>query len=593
MLTATSGFTGPKNPLTPSSSLRVAVNTTIHTTQSQCDNVRQLFAALTTPSELSQLSEMYAPPSPEGKSPTEKRPLSLPSASPSPSKDDSRLSPTSRRDKRSTWNGTYSSLASAGSPTPQFLRRREKRRSDLFSLLSASTTPASSFSEPVTPATPATGSLFGVQEHDEKDIFDDSLDLSFDSDDSFGVAALDMQRNRQNAGYATVGARPMSSFYGSSKFTSIQPPRHPLSLSALQNSLQSALASKRYSCSHLLALRFDEDDEEGYWEDVRSVMSLLTSAFADAAARLTESLEEAERLRIKFENPSPESMPSHSRSTSLTGQQSRRRSRPISFAPMPSHMARFGAHVDAITTALNDARNNLEDCVDTLKAGSEPVGDVQEHPALQAYERLRKELGIALRECERGREKLLDIVSPPSGAEADDDEGQGEDMDDLPSLGSSGREHDQDQDQDNSSLEEMHQAPEHEPEVQVADEREEDVLPPPGIEQVYEGEPVTLPEWTRERSKMSREERIRAAREKREQQQQQQVDTGKEKWGPTGEVVQELKDVIWKVGEKRRRLAIVPPPPHQPLLPPPQSPLPPIPTEHVLESGPEHFGVAL
>jgi len=30
---------------------------------------------------------------------------------------------------------------------------------------------------------------------------------------------------------------------------------------------------------------------------------------------------------------------------------------------------------------------------------------------------------------------------------------------------------------------------------------------------------------------------------------------GIEKWGPSGEVVQELKDVIWKVNEKRRKMA--------------------------------------
>ena len=28
-----------------------------------------------------------------------------------------------------------------------------------------------------------------------------------------------------------------------------------------------------------------------------------------------------------------------------------------------------------------------------------------------------------------------------------------------------------------------------------------------------------------------------------------------ERWGPGGDVVDELKDVIWKVGERRRRMA--------------------------------------
>ena len=30
---------------------------------------------------------------------------------------------------------------------------------------------------------------------------------------------------------------------------------------------------------------------------------------------------------------------------------------------------------------------------------------------------------------------------------------------------------------------------------------------------------------------------------------------GRERWGPGGEVVQELKDVIWKVGEKKRKMS--------------------------------------
>ncbi|KAJ6552025.1 hypothetical protein DFH09DRAFT_1319418 [Mycena vulgaris] len=39
--------------------------------------------------------------------------------------------------------------------------------------------------------------------------------------------------------------------------------------------LNSALASKQYACSHLLALLFADEDNEGYWEDV---MVLLVDA---------------------------------------------------------------------------------------------------------------------------------------------------------------------------------------------------------------------------------------------------------------------------------------------------------------------------
>ena len=94
-------------------------------------------------------------------------------------------------------------------------------------------------------------------------------------------------------------------------------------------------------------------------------------------------------------------------------------------------------------------------------------------------------------------------------------------------------------------------------------------LPPPGIEQVFEAESTQVGIFTRERSKLSREERIRLSKAKRESgvplfasgvrssldgttlEEQRPL----EKWGPGGEVVQELKDVIWKVGEKRRKMS--------------------------------------
>ena len=110
-----------------------------------------------------------------------------------------------------------------------------------------------------------------------------------------------------------------------------------------------------------------------------------------------------------------------------------------SFAPMPSHLARFAAHVDAISSALNDAREQLEQCVATIREDKSPdfstvpqadgpsadpfgLEGASENPALQAYDRLRKELGYALRECERGRERLLDILAPPKARNETDEE---------------------------------------------------------------------------------------------------------------------------------------------------------------------------
>ncbi|KAK0202388.1 hypothetical protein DFS33DRAFT_1504353 [Desarmillaria ectypa] len=554
-------------PSSPSSPLRVALSSTLHTTQTQSDNVRNLFAALTSPSELSQLSEMYAPPSPPPKSFfSPPRPISEPCSH--------RLSFTSRDSKRSTWNGSYSSLAVAGSPTRQILKRREKRRSDLSALLGIPT----SQSEPVTPVS----DLCGVQEQEEDHDTSDDDELSFTNQPEnctpFGMAALDLRRRHKSAGLDALGM-PFNRSYvypprspistssalrsptaSASKFTAVQPARHPLSLSSLQTLLQGTLGSKRYACAHLLALRFGEDDDEGYWEDVGSVMELLTSTFADTAARLTEALEEAERLKLRLENPSPNSLPSHSRSVSLTGQ---------SFAPMPSHMSRFAVHVDAISSALKDAREDLDQCIDALRA--EPsLFPPSPHPALEAYERLRRELGLALRECERGRERLLDIISPPrldDDPDPDVDPFGGDSVgisDDLPGLASD------DSDKPDSST-----SPAEYGDVTVDQNAiiMEERLPPPGIEQVFESEEGAGMVFHREKSKLSREERIKLVKQRRERGEttlvpRERDDGGLkvEKWGPGGEVVQELKDVIWKVGEKRRRLFNVPSTVTPPLL---------------------------
>ncbi|KAK0501761.1 hypothetical protein EDD18DRAFT_1144248 [Armillaria luteobubalina] len=548
-------------PSSPSSPLRVALSSTLHTTQIQSDNVRNLFAALTSPPELSQLSEMYAPPSPPPKSFTfPPRPISEPTSR--------RLSFTSRDSKRSTWNGSYSSLAVAGSPTRQILKRREKRRSDLSALLGIPT----SQSEPVTPISAT--ALSGVQEEDHDTSDDDDLSFTNPPEGStpFGMAALDLRRRRKSAGLDALGmsynrsyvspprspistsSAPRSPTASAAKFTAIQPARHPLSLSSLQTLLQGTLGSKRYACAHLLALRFGEDDDEGYWEDVQSVMELLTSAFADTAARLTVALEEAEALKVRLENPSPSSLPSHSRSVSQ------------SFAPMPSHMSRFAVHVDAISSVLKDAREDLDQCVDALRDEAS-LFSPPPHPALEAYERLRRELGLALRECERGRERLLDIISPPrldDDPDTDADPFSSSITDDLPGLAS-----------DDSDKPDSFVSPAEYGDVTVDRHTAitEERLPPPGIEQVFESEEGAGMLFHREKSKLSREERIKLVKQRRERGEPALVprepdDEGLkvEKWGPGGEVVQELKDVIWKVGEKRRRLFNVPSTVTPPLL---------------------------
>jgi hypothetical protein len=523
---------------------------------------------------------MYSPPSPikSGFTPeTSTRPFSFPSArlsSPPPHQ------PTTPENKRATWNGSYASLAYAGSPTKAISRRRDKHRphlSDVFrgAASSAPTTPL--------PHTPGPSLPDVAEDYNEEELSTSSTPAFSPLPSSFGSAALNLQRNRKSDGmeafqtppsnYFTTDLRTprsarsnlfFSTISPSSKFTSVQPARHPLSYSSLIHSLQGALAAKRYACSHLLALRFGDEEDEGYWEDVRSVMGLLTSSLADSCSRLSEALDEAERQNLQDQQPTPEASQFTISENDIFGvtlkdQESKRRkldSR-ISFAPMPSHLSRFAAHVAAISSALDDAREHLDQCVSSLKSDPIPSSSstssrglrhsrslskmLSPHPseesevelprALQAYERLRRELGLALRECERGKERLLEIVNPPP---IPSDE---EDFDDLPGLGHDGSD-DSDKPDPNSPSEDEADAValasntgrfptavvNAEGDGNILDDATTHLLlttstrhlPLPGIEEVFEADTGAKIAFLRERSKLSREERIKLAKARRE-----------------------------------------------------------------------------
>jgi len=298
-------------------------------------------------------------------------------------------------------------------------------------------------------------------------------------------------------------------------------------------------------------------------------MSLLTTTLIDASSRLTEVLDEVEEQRLKDEAASDTAFdvqPSSSLSSPpvFTHSLSHSISRTTSFAPLPSDLARFAAHVDAISSALNDARDYLEQCVASLKeepslSDSPRLYELSNHPALLAYERLRRELGLALRECERGREKLTNVLLPSPSSSPEDPEkdlptlapDMGSDDSDKPEETSSGV------DVQNEGLTVISLAGE----TFDADDASSHLLltasshhlPPHGIEQVFEAETGSSPAFTRERSRLTREERIKLAKARRESGGEVPV-SKMERWGPGGEVVQELKDVIWKVGERRRRM---------------------------------------
>ena len=622
--------------------------------------------------------------------------------------------------KRATWSGPNANLARSNTSPMHMFRRRlngKNRRSEIPPPLMKQTP---SFSAPVTPF------LDGVKEEVAEDLEmlgqeieilprdytmasgvdrgergeGESLPVTASDGEQFGSAALDMRRKHMSGGleafrrmgYDSLDSPGPSSSHQtpslspSSRFTLLQTSRHPLSISALNLALRGALSAKRYTCSHLLALRFEEEEE--YWEDVRSVMTLLTTSLLDATERLMEALDEAEKRRMKDETPSlpslsreasasppnqstsppqktvplqsrsrspsvtqtphyrshsqtqsypqplylpqhltpiPRHLRSHSGSTSSSASPNanepefptiakakkpfRSIEQMMSYAPTPSHLMRFAAHVDALTCTLNEARNHLEQCVTALRDTSsgktrdsnspdvsldDPFADPQPQgpasttanatAAIEAYDRVRKELGLAFRECERGRDHLLrhveQLTAPPQGVE---DALSGSDTEEVPALG-----HDTGTDESmdergfttvgallqtstlmaNASLgfEDGDDSFSKRLELRLEDAHPKFI----GIEEVFEADTEDLGGFKRERSKLTREERIALTKARRERKelglspsdddlvtnpsgtQDRKASGG---IGPGQEVVQELKDVIWKVGERRRKMA--------------------------------------
>ncbi|KIY46121.1 hypothetical protein FISHEDRAFT_75964 [Fistulina hepatica ATCC 64428] len=518
----------------PSSPLRVTLHSSLQSTQSQCDNVRHLLSALASPSQVPQISEMYAPPSPASALsnsyhmlPNLRRPLSLPTHGLTPS-----------RSKRSTWSGLPP--------------RQQRHHSDLTHL--APQYPSSA------PVSPSKSLPVRRQPNDE-----DDLELGDDNGPQarFSSFALDLQRKRRSAGFEALGISLHGTPEGfqSSRFTTNASPRHPLSTSAINLALQGALAARRHACSYLLALRFTPEDDGGdndYWDDVCSIVGLLTGAFVEITDGLRTALAQAEQQRLREGTPTP----------ALEGTKpelpSRRLLASSSFAPMPDALARFARHVDAISTALDDAKDNLTQTVSSLRDHEDDTSTADlpltsSSVALQAYDRLRHELGIALRECERGRADLVDVLRPPSPPVED------ETLEDLPPLGHDVGSDDSDKAEpaEDDDIPQSSTGPRHHYSGVVAESEgggairpvdasiPSDFLPPPGADMVFEGMSGP-PSVIRERSKLSREERIKLMKARRES--AVAWAPPPPTWGPGGEIVQELKDVIWQVGERKRRM---------------------------------------
>ncbi|KAG8883025.1 hypothetical protein FRB98_003348 [Tulasnella sp. 332] len=724
-------FYGPSTPHSPSSSLRVALSSTLQSTQSHSDNIRQLFAPLTSSSQLAQLSEMYAPPPPQPKASTPSnashpRPQSSPSAksnrmslmSSSVSVDMKRARTMKNADKRMTWSGANGGRA---------IQRRHSLQGlkvdDIGSRGAWSPNPSSSSSTSQYIPSPSSQARYGSKArssladiHDEEsdevltldisaemvsvgvsmmalngfeDTMEDSsrLGSSMPStparkpspaprEDSYTATPPMIKRRRRGSSVTRSSAvpspkdvlrRPITADGlqhrtllkshshnhlsvtppppgGSpSRLSLVQTTRHPLSLAALHEQLQTAMASKRFTAAHLLALRFGDasrspsvqegeereelelldGEDESYWEDVRSVMELLTTALEDAAAELGNAVDDSSREKardmevspmvaqfpaqqhnnernisspLSLRSPFMDSTTTFAPPSSINGRLSQLSTLSVGFAPLPTPLSRYVAHIDMLGKALDDARLQLQACAALIEqpqmspltrsspGGVSPNWTTQRPPieaTLLAWDGLRKDLGVAVRECERGRGSLIDHVKRQTAAQLPPTEeflDLADSEDGVPALAHDHSSNDADVDSDdrNHNLLPVHEAiydsaaveglELRSPVIAGTDEAmqrlmmEADPRLALGVEQVFtydsrqDGESsMALP--SREKSKLSRAERISQMKAKREQSQSSSSGSSVDTWGPGGEVVQELQSVISRVHEKRKGIA--------------------------------------
>lgn len=396
----------------------------------------------------------------------------------------------------------------------------------------------------------------------------------YDGDLPFGIMALQLQRayrtpHRQSLEVSKSNSMLLRASPTNSRFTTQQKFQHPFSMTALQRSLQTALSSKRFACCNLLALRFEDDEDDAYWEDVHSAIALLISTLEDETARLVEALgsshfsRQCEKLPTASPTPiNPTGSPSYRRRTQHRPQDS------ISFAPLPSSLAKFISHAEAMESALDQASDALRACTSSVrKLAGMPLGADENlnsaagaaGAALQAYETLRRDLGRALRDCERARDPLLGLIPKASDAESDSDEPA------VPPLAqdqSSAADSDTGSGRGDPVLDS--------PDVLVYVSRgpavTDDVtrhlltgtnashLPPPGEEQLFEAESTPSTRGLRERPPLSRAQRIALAKAKRENAQQSPVTPDLQ---PGGEIVEELKQVISRVNNRKKLSLLV------------------------------------
>ncbi|CAE6445820.1 hypothetical protein ACGC1H_003914 [Rhizoctonia solani] len=518
----------PQSPHPSTSALRIAITSELNNAISTTDTLRSLFGPLTSPAALAPLTAMYGPPAspPPVRVRHHARYASISSGprvlSPSPP------SPVPGS-KRSTWgpgitntpstsgkfsaSGSYSHLGIGRRRTSASLRRSRFTNpnllddvvtveSDIGGEESEKLAPLPQFnsdSEAAGPKTPP------------RRLLPLGSPLAFKTPEPVSSPKLMP---------STFGSAALSTLRKSSQIQTT-------SLTALRHALTAARSSRRHTAAHLLALRFTDGDSE-YWEDVRSVLGLLSAGLEDSASRLSGAVENMSDAKQRISSFGSD----RSFTAAVT---------PVSagfgFAPILRPRERFDICVKELGSAMSRA--------------SELVGSMSESSLLEEeetkLEAIRRELGSALRQLERARAviKSQRTKSPLQQPQEEDS--------DVPALDASPSPTSEDltpfrrhslNSEKSLELESAHVGPD-DASAYLLLGTSAASLPAPGIEQVFEADTEDAPSRLRPKSTLTRAERIAARRA---------APPAPKPVDGNWEVVKELKAVISEVGVRRRKV---------------------------------------
>jgi acyl carrier protein phosphodiesterase len=275
----------------------------------------------------------------------------------------------------------------------------------------------------------------------------------------------------------------------------------PLTLPSLKAAcLDIHLRRRRLACC-LLGLKFDHVKDD-YWEEVGKILTSLAGHVDEERRKLERSLAEL----------SPD-LPEQSLEEARPPWSAQSLDRPFDFAPRTSDSAMLQERIEEIQRTLNRAWSDL-------LAVRQALAAEEMDPFEESWAKVRADLGAMVRDWERGREivkRITTVVVPsvpttpiatelPSGEETnvpDFAKAWSDDSEDAPKKSGEA---------DRPAIG-LGITEESEPLLEEPDEAE--ALPAPGADEVYEAEVTGAA--GRERSTLSREERIKLMKEAREQ----------------------------------------------------------------------------